>query len=90
MPPCVGCDQSYGPGPGGVHAPAAFWVREPGRGEIRPERVRRPGPGEVLVRTLHSGVSRGTETLVFRGRVPAEPARRRCGRRTRTATSAAR
>ncbi|BAL90308.1 putative dehydrogenase [Actinoplanes missouriensis 431] len=29
-----------------------------------------PGPGEVLVRTLHSGVSRGTETLVFQGRVP--------------------
>jgi threonine dehydrogenase-like Zn-dependent dehydrogenase len=28
------------------------------------------GPGEVLVRTLYSGVSRGTETLVFEGRVP--------------------
>ncbi|BCK73131.1 dehydrogenase [Streptomyces libani subsp. rufus] len=29
-----------------------------------------PGPDEVLVRTLCSGVSRGTETLVFRGGVP--------------------
>lgn len=29
-----------------------------------------PGPGDVLVRTLFSGVSRGTETLVFRGGVP--------------------
>jgi threonine dehydrogenase-like Zn-dependent dehydrogenase len=29
------------------------------------------GPAEVLVRTLHSAVSRGTETLVFQGRVPA-------------------
>ena len=29
-----------------------------------------PGPDEVLVRTLHTGVSRGTETLVFRGEVP--------------------
>jgi threonine dehydrogenase-like Zn-dependent dehydrogenase len=29
-----------------------------------------PGPGEVSVRTLHTGVSRGTETLVFQGRVP--------------------
>ncbi len=48
----------------------AFWVREPGRGEIRPERLPRPGPDEVLVRTLHSGVSRGTEVLVFRGGVP--------------------
>ena len=30
-----------------------------------------PGPDDVLVRTLFSGVSRGTETLVFRGGVPA-------------------
>jgi threonine dehydrogenase-like Zn-dependent dehydrogenase len=50
----------------------AFWVREPGRGEIRPVEVRRPGPDEVLVRTLVSGVSRGTETLVFRGGVPQD------------------
>jgi NADPH:quinone reductase-like Zn-dependent oxidoreductase len=48
----------------------AFWLRSPGHGEIRPVTVGRPGPGEVLVRTLHSGVSRGTETLVFRGGVP--------------------
>jgi threonine dehydrogenase-like Zn-dependent dehydrogenase len=31
----------------------------------------RPGFGEVLVRTLYSGISRGTERLVFEGRVPA-------------------
>ncbi|MGY2876322.1 threonine dehydrogenase-like Zn-dependent dehydrogenase [Marmoricola sp. URHA0025 HA25] len=49
---------------------AAFWVREPGIGEIRNEVVPDPGPDEVLVRTLRSGVSRGTETLVFRGGVP--------------------
>ncbi|WP_036569977.1 zinc-dependent alcohol dehydrogenase [Nocardioides sp. URHA0032] len=49
---------------------SAFWVREPGHGEIRPVAIAEPGPGEVLVRTLHSGVSRGTETLVFRGGVP--------------------
>lgn len=48
----------------------AFWLAEPGRGEIRPVKVPEPGPGEVLVRTLHTGVSRGTETLVFTGRVP--------------------
>jgi threonine dehydrogenase-like Zn-dependent dehydrogenase len=48
----------------------AFWLAAPGRGEIRPVTVGEPGPGEVLVRTLHSGVSRGTETLVFRGGVP--------------------
>jgi threonine dehydrogenase-like Zn-dependent dehydrogenase len=49
----------------------AFWLREPGVGEIRPAPLAEPGPGEVLVRTVRSGVSRGTETLVFRGGVPA-------------------
>lgn len=49
----------------------AFWLAEPGRGEIRPVTVRPPGVDEVLVRTLHSAVSRGTETLVFRGGVPS-------------------
>lgn len=49
----------------------AFWLREPGVGEIRPTPLDEPGPGEVFVRTLRSGVSRGTETLVFRGGVPA-------------------
>jgi threonine dehydrogenase-like Zn-dependent dehydrogenase len=48
----------------------AFWVREPGEGEIRPVRLPQPGEGDVAVRTLRSGISRGTETLVFRGRVP--------------------
>jgi threonine dehydrogenase-like Zn-dependent dehydrogenase len=48
----------------------AFWLSEPGRGEIRTVALPEPGPDEVLVRTLRSGVSRGTETLVFRGRVP--------------------
>jgi threonine dehydrogenase-like Zn-dependent dehydrogenase len=48
----------------------AFWLAAPGRGEIRDEPVRDPARTEVLVRTLHSGVSRGTETLVFRGGVP--------------------
>ena len=48
----------------------AFWVREPGAGEIRPVRLPQPGAGDVTVRTLCSGISRGTETLVFQGRVP--------------------
>jgi threonine dehydrogenase-like Zn-dependent dehydrogenase len=49
----------------------AFWVREPGAGEIRPVRLPAPGAGEVTVRTVRSGISRGTESLVFRGGVPA-------------------
>jgi NADPH:quinone reductase-like Zn-dependent oxidoreductase len=49
----------------------AFWVREAWRGEIRPAVLPEPADGDVVVRTLRSGVSRGTETLVFRGGVPA-------------------
>jgi threonine dehydrogenase-like Zn-dependent dehydrogenase len=48
----------------------AFWVTAPGRGEIRAETLAPPGAGEVVVRALYSGISRGTEALVFRGRVP--------------------
>jgi 2-desacetyl-2-hydroxyethyl bacteriochlorophyllide A dehydrogenase len=48
----------------------AFWLASPGRAEIRDVTLSAPTEGEVLVRTLYSGVSRGTETLVFRGGVP--------------------
>jgi len=48
----------------------AFWLRGPGRGEIRPVALPEPESGDVVVRTVRSGVSRGTETLVFRGGVP--------------------
>ena len=48
----------------------AFWLRAPGHGEIRPVALPEPGRDDVVVRTLRSGVSRGTETLVFRGGVP--------------------
>ncbi|MEU0039046.1 zinc-binding alcohol dehydrogenase [Streptomyces sp. NPDC006333] len=49
----------------------AFWLRSPGHGEIRDVTLPDPGEGEVMVRALWSGVSRGTETLVFRGHVPS-------------------
>jgi len=49
----------------------AFWIAAPGRGEIRDESLRAAGAGEVVVRALFSGVSRGTEAIVFQGRVPA-------------------
>ena len=45
-------------------------MAEPNRGEIRAETLRRPGPDEAVVRTLFSGISRGTESLVFTGAVP--------------------
>jgi NADPH:quinone reductase-like Zn-dependent oxidoreductase len=50
----------------------AFWLRSPGHGEIRPAALPERRRGDVLVRTLRSGVSRGTETLVFRGGVPPD------------------
>lgn len=48
----------------------AFWVREAGVGEIREDVLEPPVAGQVLVRALYSGISRGTESLVFRGQVP--------------------
>src|SRR5580700_720046 len=57
----------------------AFWVTAPGHGEIRAQRLRSPGHGELLIRTLRSAISRGTESLVFRGEVPRSEWRRmRC------------
>lgn len=49
----------------------AFWIATPGHGELRREVVVPPGALEASVRTLYSGVSRGTESIVFTGRVPA-------------------
>jgi len=49
----------------------ACWLTEPGRAEWRAETLPETGPDQVRVRALHSGISRGTETLVFRGEVPA-------------------
>lgn len=48
----------------------AFWVSSPGEGNIREIALPEAAEGDVLVRSLYSGVSRGTETLVFRGGVP--------------------
>jgi threonine dehydrogenase-like Zn-dependent dehydrogenase len=45
-------------------------VSRPGAGEVRPVPLPEPGPDDAVVRTLRSGVSRGTELLVFRGGVP--------------------
>ena len=53
-----------------IRTARAFWLRAPGEGEIREVALPDPGPDDVVVRTLYSGISRGTETLVFRGEVP--------------------
>ncbi|GAB6857619.1 zinc-dependent alcohol dehydrogenase [Microbacterium xylanilyticum] len=51
-------------------AATAWWTTGPGRGEFRIEPIGAPGPGEASVRTLWTGISRGTEALVARGAVP--------------------
>jgi 2-desacetyl-2-hydroxyethyl bacteriochlorophyllide A dehydrogenase len=49
----------------------ALWYVGAGCVELRPEGVREPSPTEVRVRALFGAISRGTERLVFNGRVPA-------------------
>jgi NADPH:quinone reductase-like Zn-dependent oxidoreductase len=62
-----------------VREARAFWVVAPGRGEIRTQPLRSLAPGELLIRSLVSAISRGTEGLVFRGEVPESERRRmRC------------
>ncbi len=48
----------------------AFWSLGAGAGEVRDAPLPAPQAGEMRVRTLYSGISRGTECLVFQGRVP--------------------
>jgi 2-desacetyl-2-hydroxyethyl bacteriochlorophyllide A dehydrogenase len=54
----------------------AYWVTAPGAGEIREEALPEAGRDDVVVRALYSGISRGTEALVFRGLVPPTEYRR--------------
>jgi hypothetical protein len=49
----------------------AFWTTAPGRGALRREALRLPGRDEVLVEASFSGISRGSERLVYQGLVPA-------------------
>jgi 2-desacetyl-2-hydroxyethyl bacteriochlorophyllide A dehydrogenase len=47
-----------------------FWIMGPGRGRVVEADLAPLRPGDVMVRTRYSGISRGTESLVFNGRVP--------------------
>lgn len=48
----------------------SLWYRAPGEVEIRRDTVAAPAPGEVRIRAIYGALSRGTESLVFAGRVP--------------------
>ena len=65
----------------------ALWYAKKGVVELRNARLAPPARGEARVRTLFSGISRGTERLVFEGSVGAERMASACARRTRRAPS---
>lgn len=48
----------------------AFWVTAPGRGAIYTQTMPAPKADELTVRALYSGISRGTERLIWQGNVP--------------------
>ncbi len=54
---------------GNFHIARAVWYTGKGNVELRPDRVGQPAPGHVRLRMLFSGISRGTERLVFEGAV---------------------
>ena len=57
--------------PAGRTTATGLWYVAPGRAELREIALGALQEGEALVRATHSGVSRGTERLVFSGLVPA-------------------
>ena len=52
------------------HVAKALWYVAPGLVELRPQTLEPLNPCEARVRTLYSGISRGTERLVLQGAVP--------------------
>lgn len=56
----------------------SFWIAGKEQGELRDTKLGALAPGQVRVRMIVSGISRGTERLVWQGRVPgSEHARMR-------------
>lgn len=68
------------PDPSRSFRPArAFWVERPLSGGIRPVNLGPASADDACIEALFSGVSRGTEALVFRGGVPlSQVAAMRC------------
>jgi len=48
----------------------AYWITGPGRSQLQKETLPPLRAGHLRIRALYSGVSRGTESLVFNGHVP--------------------
>lgn len=58
---------------------SALWFASAGQCEMRSEKLDAPAGDEVVARTLFSGISRGTEALVFSGNVPESETERMRG-----------
>jgi 2-desacetyl-2-hydroxyethyl bacteriochlorophyllide A dehydrogenase len=56
----------------GLGTARALWISGRRTLELRPEPLSHPRTGEVLVRALASGISQGSELLVYRGDVPPD------------------
>lgn len=63
----MGANQRWGTG---MKRQAVYFTR-PGVVEVREEPIPEPGEGQVLVQTLLSAISPGTEMLVYRGQFPS-------------------
>jgi 2-desacetyl-2-hydroxyethyl bacteriochlorophyllide A dehydrogenase len=50
----------------------AIYFTAPGQVELREEKLSAPAPGQALVQTLTSGISPGSELLIYRGQFPAD------------------
>jgi NADPH:quinone reductase-like Zn-dependent oxidoreductase len=57
------------------NAARALWFERPRQAALRSACVGEPGAGETRIAMLWSGISRGTERLVFEGRVPESEAK---------------
>ncbi|WP_222708435.1 zinc-dependent alcohol dehydrogenase [Alkalisalibacterium limincola] len=58
------------PGRGPIDQARALWISRPGHAVIERQALPAVGAGQARVRALYSGISRGTEALVFQGQVP--------------------
>lgn len=55
-----------------VRSRRAVYFTAPGAVDVRHEPIEAPRSNEVLVRTVRTAISAGTELLIYRGRAPAE------------------
>ena len=49
----------------------ALWITSPGNAELRAAEAASPAPNEVTVQAIASGISSGTEMVLYRGQGPA-------------------